>query len=70
MFKAIARVELNKVKWTLSMICPSPMPKKDCEEKANPTPICGQDAAPRTRKQVRQFLGFANFYRRFLPPTP
>ena len=24
---------------------------------------------PRTRKEVRQFLGFANFYRRFLPPN-
>ena len=24
---------------------------------------------PKTRKQVRQFLGFANFYRRFLPPN-
>ena len=24
---------------------------------------------PHTRKQVRQFLGFANFYRRFLPPN-
>ena len=24
---------------------------------------------PRTRKEVRQFLGFANFYRRFMPPN-
>ena len=24
---------------------------------------------PSSRKQVRQFLGFANFYRRFLPPN-
>ena len=24
---------------------------------------------PKSRKQVRQFLGFANFYRRFLPPN-
>ena len=28
-----------------------------------------QIPTPTTRKQVRQFLGFANFYRRFLPPN-
>ena len=28
-----------------------------------------QIPAPKSRKQVRQFLGFANFYRRFMPPN-